>query len=287
MLKQPPMVVGLRQDSPELSLGSLIHLIRDDLPAVAFSDKPVTKMHDSLPMVLFRFEILVKLYETREFTWAAYFFRSVLLNEAMSHKKVDTYDRVGWFHIAYIYLINILVTYDTEPTGHGVEPFGRKNAESTDRRLLFDCKSLVHPANSIVGFVYEIKLTKEQIFLQRISTVPLEKKFDATRLHAGVNQTLGDLVKTMDINQTMKLVYVQEQIKNRRLAYGETICSCLCLTGIGITPLIFGKAVLHIVGFPAPVSPLLGDINIDQLDVFAENSCPMLCFLLRKPTFIL
>jgi hypothetical protein len=67
MLKQPPMVVGLREDSPELSLGFLIHLIRDDLPAVVFSDQPMTKMHDSLPMVLFRFEILVKLYEAGEF----------------------------------------------------------------------------------------------------------------------------------------------------------------------------------------------------------------------------
>jgi hypothetical protein len=64
----------------------------------------------------------------------------------------------------------------------------------------------------------------------------------------------------------MKLVCVQEQIKNRRIAYGETISPCSCLTGIGITPLIFGEAVLHIVGFPAPVSPLLGDI-----DIFAEK----------------
>jgi hypothetical protein len=65
MLKQPPIVVGLRQNPPELSLGSLIHFIPHE---------PVTKIHDSLPMVLFRFEILVNLYEAREFTWVAYFF---------------------------------------------------------------------------------------------------------------------------------------------------------------------------------------------------------------------
>jgi hypothetical protein len=189
MLKQPPMVVGLRQDSPELFLGSLIHLIRDDLPAVVFSDKPVSKMHDSLPMVLFRFEILVKLYEAREFTWVAHFFPWVLLNEAMSHKEVDTYDRVGWFHIVYIYLMKILATCDTEPTGHGVKPFGRKNAESTDHRLLFDRKSLAYTTNSIVGIVYEIKRAKESISLQSISKVPLERTLGATRLHARVDQT--------------------------------------------------------------------------------------------------
>jgi hypothetical protein len=75
--------------------------------------------------------------------------------------------------------------------------------------------------------------------------------------------TLGELLKTMDIEQAMKLVYVQEQIKNRQLEYGETISPCSCLTGIGITPHICRKAVLHIVGFPAHVSPLLWDIYID------------------------
>jgi hypothetical protein len=114
-----------------------------------------------------------------------------------------------------------LVTYDTEPTGHDVKPFGRKNAKSTDRRLLFDRKLLVHTRNSIVGIVYEIKRAKKAISLQRISTVPLEKKFRATQLHAGVHQTLGELVKTMDIDQGMKLVYVQEQIKIGGLHMGK------------------------------------------------------------------
>jgi hypothetical protein len=113
----------------------------------------------------------------------------------MSHKEVDTYDQVGWFHIVYIYFVKILVTCDTEPTGHGVKPFGRKNAESTDCRLLFDHKLLVHTTNNIVGIVYEIKWVKEPISLPRISTVPLEKKFGATRVHVGVHQTLGELVK--------------------------------------------------------------------------------------------
>jgi hypothetical protein len=200
MLKQLPMVGDLRQDSPELSLGSFIHSIRDNLPAMVFSDEPVTKMCHSLPVVLFRFEILVKLYEALEFTWVAYFFPCVLLNEAMSHKEVDTDDRVGWFHIAYICLMKILVPYGTEPTGHGAKPFGRKNTESTDGRLFFDRKLLVHTTNSIVGIVYEIKRAKEPISLQRISTVPLEKKFGATPVHAGVHQTLGEFVKTMDID---------------------------------------------------------------------------------------
>jgi hypothetical protein len=75
MLKDPRMVVGLETSFPELSLSRLVRLLGDDLPAVVFNDDPVTKIRDSLPMVLFRFEILVKLYEAREMAWVAYSFR--------------------------------------------------------------------------------------------------------------------------------------------------------------------------------------------------------------------
>jgi hypothetical protein len=41
------MVLGHQEDSPELSLGSIIHLIDGNLTAEAFSDDPIAKMHNS------------------------------------------------------------------------------------------------------------------------------------------------------------------------------------------------------------------------------------------------
>jgi hypothetical protein len=58
------MAVGLNPDPPKLPLGNLISLLGGDLPAIVFSDDPIAKMHDSIPMVLFRFGILVKPSET-------------------------------------------------------------------------------------------------------------------------------------------------------------------------------------------------------------------------------
>jgi hypothetical protein len=69
-------------------------------------------MRDSLPLALSRFEIPVKLYEARKLAWVAYFFPWVLVNEGMSHKQIDTYDRVEWFQMGYIYLMKIRVTYE-------------------------------------------------------------------------------------------------------------------------------------------------------------------------------
>jgi hypothetical protein len=74
-------------------IGNHVHLVGNDLPVIVFSDDPRTKLHDLVPRVLFRFEILLKLCEARELAWVAHFFPWVLLNEGMSRKQIDTYDQ--------------------------------------------------------------------------------------------------------------------------------------------------------------------------------------------------
>jgi hypothetical protein len=155
---------------------------------VTVSDDPITKMHDSLPMVLFRLEILVKFYEAREPAWVVYFFPWVLLNEGLTHKQVDIYDRVGWFQMAYIYLMKIRVTDESRPIRPGVNPYGRKAAGPKERRLMGDYQFLIHATNIITGIVCEIKLARTPISLQRISTVPVEKKYGKARIQGSVHR---------------------------------------------------------------------------------------------------
>jgi hypothetical protein len=75
----------------------------------------------------------------------------------------------------------------------------------------------------------------------------------------------------METDEVMQFIHVQDQVKNRRLAYGETISPCTCLTGIGITPLIYVEAAIHIVEFPTTISPLLGETTMDKSHIFAEK----------------
>jgi hypothetical protein len=73
MLKKNAMVMGLETDMAQLGLEGFIEEILCDLPAVVFSDEQVTKIHNSLPMAWCCFEIFLKLYKSREFTWVTYF----------------------------------------------------------------------------------------------------------------------------------------------------------------------------------------------------------------------
>jgi hypothetical protein len=75
----------------------------------------------------------------------------------------------------------------------------------------------------------------------------------------------------MEADKAMQFIYIQDQIKNRRLASGETVFPCLYLTGICITSLIFVEAIIHIVEFPAVISSLLGHLQRDEFYRFAEK----------------
>jgi hypothetical protein len=173
ILKKITMVVGLETDTAQRSLERFIEVIGGDFPAVVFSDEQVTKMHDLLPMALFRLEILLRPYESWEFAWVAYCFPWILINKAMSHKNVEVYDRLAWFLTVYCYLMTCLEKYQNCELGTGMSPFRQKKIPNTTRRTLFDQKLLIHATNSIAGILYEIRNAPQgtKIFLQRLSTV--------------------------------------------------------------------------------------------------------------------
>jgi hypothetical protein len=66
MLKNLSMAVGFDTSLQELGLDRLVVLLADHPLPVVLSDDAIAKMHDSLPMVLFCFDILLKFYEARE-----------------------------------------------------------------------------------------------------------------------------------------------------------------------------------------------------------------------------
>jgi hypothetical protein len=136
---------------------------------------------------------------------------------------------------------------------------------------MFDDKLLIHVTYTIAEIVHGIKLARTPISLQQIFTVSVEKKFGKTRMHAGVHQTGVELIKTMEDHEAMQFIHVQDQVKDGRLAYGEMTSPCTCLTGIGITPLIYVEAIIHMFECPATISPVLGETTTDEFHVFAEK----------------
>jgi hypothetical protein len=111
MLKAPSIGVGVSCDSGELNLAESTMLLVADVPPVVFRDDQITKMHDSLPITLFRFETLLTLYEHHKSERVAYFLPWVRLNEAMSRKGVETGERLNWIRMVYCFLMKCMMCY--------------------------------------------------------------------------------------------------------------------------------------------------------------------------------
>jgi hypothetical protein len=78
---------------------------------------------------------------------------------------------------------------------------------------MFDYKLLIHAPNTIAKIMYEIKLARMPISLQWIFTVSMEKKFGKMSMHASIRQTAVEPVKTIEDDEAMQFIYVQDQIK--------------------------------------------------------------------------
>jgi hypothetical protein len=53
----------------------------------------------------------------------------------------------------------------------------------------------------------------------------------------------------METDEAMKFVDAHQQVKNRRLASGETVAPCQNLTGLQLSPLIFAEAFVYATSF--------------------------------------
>jgi hypothetical protein len=65
MTKSIPMGVRQFEKFVELNFCELEELLTPSLPNIAFSDLHITKMHDSLPIALFRFTHLASIMNAR------------------------------------------------------------------------------------------------------------------------------------------------------------------------------------------------------------------------------
>jgi hypothetical protein len=107
--------------------------------------------------------------------------------------------------------------------------------------------------NTIAALLYQMRQTKTPIALQRLTTVPAEKMFGVTRLHVKTHQTMCGIIKMIEIDQGLKIIYSQQYVTGRRLVYGETIDPCAEHLALRCDPLYLTKCLLKHIRFPTPL----------------------------------
>jgi hypothetical protein len=222
MLKGTAMVLGFHDSAPRLDLEAIKELLKDLLPPVVFSDDQLTKMHDSLPIQLFRFNVLWRIFEAHLMPWFVYMLPWVILNEALSRPNISRSRRLEWLYCCQA----CLMLYDRElrlrGLGQNVSEFVKRDGAKTSVRCLFDRRLVIHAINTVSTIIYEMIIAEGTISLQRLGTVCVEKLFGVTRLHAGTHQTVSAMLGTMEHDQAMKFASEQTKICKRQ-TYGEIV----------------------------------------------------------------
>jgi hypothetical protein len=226
LLKEWRTVVGTSASSAELDLAELKRVLGSILPDVCFCDHPITKMHDKLPIKMFRFDVLETLYKEDLRTWYAYFYPWVLFNEAFYNEKASKNQRILWLRDADFYLLTYARALEENPAAAEELHFKNERLEQGSSRCMFDRNMVMHAINTINAVVVvleEKEWNTKDLWLQRFGTVPVEKLFGRTRLHAGTHQTISAIVRVMERDQELKFGTDEHFTPEKRKSYGEIV----------------------------------------------------------------
>jgi len=109
----------------------------------------------------------------------------------------------------------------------------------------------IHSLIGIIFFMTSDEMNSRLTSLQSLGTIPLEKRFEVVRMQGKSHQTMATILKTMSPDQSAKMKDAHEEVRKRRLAYGETVEKCDRNTQVfRHEPKILAQCLLEIVGFP-------------------------------------
>jgi hypothetical protein len=100
-------------------------------------------------------------------------------------------------------------------------------------------------------------------------------------LHARTHQVLSELIPTIEVDQAIRIVDAHHAVRNRRLAYGETVEPSEQAHGFAYEPLLLAESLLRRIGFPSDdefylmeeheVTSLIEYVISDMLLPFAQT----------------
>ena len=181
-----------------------------NLPNEIFSNKTYTKMHESLAVRLFNFEKILLLYNESQTDEIIYFLPFVSLNEAISNRLINLYDR--------IFLLNIIRAYC--------------KLLIKDQKLRLEQKYRIKPnlLNDLLSTVYSFNYVLSEmvgnIDLNRCSTSPLEHNFGIARMSCRDNNRIERLLlqfSRMDVRKLKKIEFFNRTMKHRVTNHGTIV----------------------------------------------------------------
>ena len=191
---------NLKQYSLETNKFKNEFCIQYNLPSIIMSDERITKMHDSLPLRLFDFSVLLKLVNNNQNQIFSYFFPWTLFMISINADQISFNFRSKLLKLSLAYF--------------------KKFPRYFNTNLLTDVKG------TIISLLKLFQLENETFSINRLSSNPLEHSFGILRMkarnHDSINKFIND-IKRVNFIRLHKRDYIKTVIRHRESDFGRII----------------------------------------------------------------
>ena len=198
-----------------------------DLPSIVYSNSKITKMHDSLPLMLFDLKNLLLLFSKCEKELASYFLPFALLRTSLKEVGLTNSERLNLLQIAFFY--SFLYLHSSEEVGLESLP----QFKSANKKIvrMYDNKIITELCNTLFVLITQLFSKEGMLYLNRIGTNPLEHTFGMVRMRSKNKHTYDKLVNKLGEEQMLKdlrkELNVSSKINSRLEEFGPQIINDL------------------------------------------------------------
>lgn len=185
-----------------------IKKILNDMSDVVWCNDLYTKMHDKLPLELFKTENLLKLIQHKKFVAAAYWFPITLSNIALNQKDIGFEYREFLLKCAFFYLVYYA---DCREKSEDYLP-QRKYGDSLD--VTFYSNDLLIEFTNTIHSHIQLMNIEDDYDSSRNSSIPLEHKFGFARGKSHDVHTLTRFLQVISATQGVSCEETTKILKN-------------------------------------------------------------------------
>lgn len=203
---------GFEASGEAINVAQLSELLQN-MNEVVWCNEIFTKMHDKLPLELFKTENIITLLHNRVFAAVAYWFPIVASNIAINQKDVGFEYRDFLLRCAFFFLVYYHECW--EKVEHSIPQ--RKYGNSVD--VTFYTKELLIEFTNTLHAHIQLMNTVPNYNFSRNSSMPLEHKFGFAR---GKSHDVHTLTRFLDVVSATQSISCEETAKMLKSFNAET-----------------------------------------------------------------
>ena len=198
---------GFDKESPTLNIEEIAATLAD-MGDVVWSNELFTKMHDALPLELFKTENLIELIQNGKYEAAAFWFPITLSNIAINGKDIGFENRDFLLQCAFYFLVYYSDCWNRSEDTLRQKKYG-ENLDVTfyTRDLLIEFTNTLHAHIQLMH-------SEKKFNFSRNSSSPLEHKFGFVRGRSHDINTLTRFIQVVASLQTVACESTYNEIRN-------------------------------------------------------------------------